>query len=136
MYLDFKFSDSQKRNNLVAEATLNLYIFREKNAMRTSSDSIQFIDVEISIVPDKSSHRRLNETFKNLSVPRSKEKGDYIELNITSLVSGWFQSTEKSHGIYLRILDSTTQEQISHRIVSLDANHFPTVRFKFILVFY
>lgn len=136
MYLDFKFSESQKRNNLVTEATLNLYIFREKNTLRTAStstsaaDSIQFIDVEISIVPDntKSSHKRLNETIKNISVPKSKERGDYIQLNVTSIVSGWFQSEEKSHGIYLRILDSATQEPISHKIVSLDANHFLTVR--------
>lgn len=124
----FKFSESQKRNNLVAEATLNLYIF--ENALSSSAAAaVQLIDVEILIVTmAKSRDHKIYETFKNITVPKNKGKGDYIQLNVTSLVSEWFQNKDKSNGIQLRILDTKTQETLSHKIVALDANHFSTVR--------
>jgi hypothetical protein len=124
-HLIYQFTDSQKSNNLVAVATLNLYIYSK---ISLKSLDLKTVDIEIATVLKSSPHKRTFNTFRNISIPENQESG-YFQFNITELVSEWFSSRDESHAIVLKITDSSTGESLPHKIVSLDIENFETVSF-------
>lgn len=116
-------------NNLVALATLNIFV-HSKNYLKSTDSQVatnfQFIDIEIAKVLQRSPHKRIFETFQNVSISDSMN-GEYIQFNITELVAEWFSSHETSHVMALKITDSKTGETLPHKILSLESENFTTV---------
>lgn len=122
-HLVFQFTDSQKTNNLVALATLNIFV-NSRNYLKLPKN-IQLIDIEIAKVLSSSLHKRIFNTFRNISV--SDVDGQYVQFNITEVVGDWFTSHDESHSLAIKVKDSKTGENLPHRVVSLETDNFETV---------
>jgi hypothetical protein len=122
-HLIYQFTESQKANNLVAVATLNLYIYSK---ISLKSLDLKTVDIEIATVLKSSSHKRTFNTFRNITIPENQESR-YFQFNITELVSEWFSSRDESHAIVLKVTDSSTGDSLPHKIISLDIENFETV---------
>ena len=122
-HLVFQFTDSQKTNNLVALATLNIFV-NSRNYLKLPKN-IQLIDIEIAKVLSSSLHKRIFNTFRNISV--SDVDGQYVQFNITEVVGDWFTSRDESHSLAIKVKDSKTGENLPHRVVSLETDNFETV---------
>lgn len=131
MKFEFSFPKAQKVNNLVEQATLNLYIFNEKTlkSLKANLRNVQSINIEISIPSMNSSRKEIYDVHRDIQIPSDvgDADGKYIGLNITKLVRSWFESHESKHEIYLRIINSQNKEPLSHKIVALDDTNLGTV---------
>lgn len=130
-HLVYQFTESQEMNNVVSQATLNIFVYSRKY-LRSSDlqlpKNFRLIDIEVAKVLQGSQHKMIFETFRNISIPDGGgSDGDYVQLNITDLVSEWFSSRETSHGLSVKIIASRTGAALPHKIVSLDAENFSTV---------
>lgn len=124
--LVFQFTESQKLNNFVSLATLNIFVHGKKSLKSSDTQNVQSIDIEIAKVLQRSPHKRVFETFHNISFPESSD-GDYLQFNITELVAEWFASDETSHVMAIKIVDSKTGEILPHKIISLESDNYVTV---------
>lgn len=113
------------------QATLHLFV--HSRAFLTASGiehppNLEMIDIEIAKVLKSNTHKIVFKTFVNVSVPMEGE-GRFVQLNITELVTEWFQHHEKSHGIVVKVTAPGTKTALSHRIVALNADDFIKVTF-------
>lgn len=129
-HLVYQFTESQEMNNVVSQATLNIFVY-SKNYLRSTDVQLQknarLIDIEIAKVLQGSQHKMIFETFRNISIPDGGNDGEYVQLNITDMVAEWFSSHETSHGLSVKIIASRTGAALPHKTVSLDAENFSTV---------
>lgn len=125
-HLVFQFTESQKNNNLIALATMNIFINSKSCFKSLDVKNIQTIDIEVAKVLKFSPHKRYFTTFRNISVPESRD-GKYFQFNITELVADWFSSRDESHTMVLEIKDSKTGDNLPHKIISFDTENFETV---------
>lgn len=129
-HLVYQFTESQKTNNVVAQATLNIFVY-SKRFLRSTDVQLpknipRLIDIEIAKVLQGSQHKLIFETFRNISIPDDGSDGDYVQVNITDLVAEWFSSHETSHGLSVKIIASRNGAALPHKIVSLDAENILT----------
>jgi TGF-beta propeptide len=124
--LVFQFTESQKVNNLVALATLNIFVHSKNYLKSIDAQNANNIDIEISKVLQKSPHKRIFEKFQNVTVPDSTD-GEFMQFNITKLVSEWFSSHEISHVMAIKIINSKTGDVLPHKVLSLETEKFATV---------
>lgn len=131
-HLVFQFTETQEMNNLVAQATLNLFV-HSRNYLKSTdlqlSKNLRHIDIEVSKVLQGSQHKMIFETFRNLSLPDGVNDGEFLQLNITEMVAEWFLSHEKSHGMAVKLLDSHSGVALPHKIASFDIDNFTTVSY-------
>lgn len=129
-HLFFQFTESEEMNNVVAQATLNIFV-HSKRYLKVSDfqlpKNLRLIDIEIANILKGSQHKIIFKTFRNISLPETGSDGEYVQLNITEMVGEWFQSLEKSHGMAIKIFASKTGATLPHKIMSLDADDFKTV---------
>lgn len=129
-HLVFTFTEAQEMNNIVIQATLNLFV-HSKRYLRTNDvqvpKNLQLIDIEIAKVLQGSQHKKIFETFRNISIPDGENDGEFVQLNITDMVSDWFLSHETSHGMAVKIVATRTGSNLPHRVVSIDADDIATV---------
>lgn len=135
-HMIFQFTESQEMNNIVSQATLNLFLHSRKY-LRSLTDSqipknLRCVDIEIARILQGSQHKLIFETFRNISVPDDGNDGDYVQLNVTDLVAEWFSSQETSHSLSVKIIECKSGTTMPHKIVGLDVESFATVSNVFI----
>lgn len=122
-------------NNLVAQAFLNVFV-HSKKYLKSSDlqipNNLRFIDIEVAKVLQGSQHKMVFEIFRNISLPDDGSDGEFIQLNVTEMVAGWFISQEASHGMAIKILVSKTGYALPHKVVSLDIEDLVTVSYEII----
>jgi hypothetical protein len=121
--LYFQFLENQETNNLVAQATLYLYVHSDKwwRSSKHSPKNIKMIDIEISKVLN-GPYKEIVEVFRNITIPDINENGHYIQLNITNMVGEWFANHNMTHGMAVKVTTSngTISSHSLQKIVSLD----------------
>lgn len=130
-HMIFQFTESQEMNNIVSQATLNLFLHSRKY-LRSLPDlqipkNLRCLDIEIARILQGSQHKLIFETFHNISVPDGGNDGDYVQLNITDLVAEWFSSHETSHSLSVKIIECKSGATMPHKIIGLDVESFTTV---------
>lgn len=122
-HLIFTFTENQKTNNAVLQATLHIFVHSRKFLLANSIEhpqNLKFIDIEIAQILKGAKHTRIFEVFRNISVPEG-EDGRYVQLNVTGLITEWFRTHESSYGIVIKVLSSNNKvAQLPHRIVNLN----------------
>ena len=128
-YLKFTFDENQENNNAVVHASLNIFLNSRKylNSKNIPND-LTGIDIEIHQTLETGRHTALFEVYPNYSIPETDD-GQYMELNVTTLVSKWFHSHNTTHGIVIKIKSTADGSALSHNFVSLDAGNFLKVSF-------
>ncbi|CRL08163.1 CLUMA_CG020966, isoform A [Clunio marinus] len=128
-HLIFQFTESQELNNAVIYATLNLFIHSETYLKSNNihvPQGIQFLDIEVANILQGLQHKKIYNTYQNISIPKGDTNGAFIQLNITNLVSEWFLSQKTTHGIALKIMFSKTGLVLPHKVISLDSGNYST----------
>lgn len=128
-HLIFTFTENQKTNNAVLQATLHIFVHSRKFLLANSIEhpqNLKFIDIEIAQILKGAKHTRLFDAFRNISLPEGDD-GHYVELNVTALVTEWFHNHESSHGIVIKILSSQNGVQLPHRVVNLNLDDLSKV---------
>ena len=123
-HLIFAFTENQESNNAVLQATLHLFVHSRKYLIANEIEhppNLKFIDIEIAKILKGAQHKMIFDVFHNISIPESGD-GRYVQLNITDLVTEWFHNHDTSHGIVVKILSPRTGAQLSHQIVTLNAD--------------
>ena len=123
-HLIFAFTENQESNNAVLQATLHLFVHSWKYLIANEIEhppNLKFIDIEIAKILKGAQHKMIFDVFHNISIPESGD-GRYVQLNITDLVTEWFHNHDTSHGIVVKILSPRTGAQLSHQIVTLNAD--------------
>ncbi|XP_070504724.1 growth/differentiation factor 8 [Chironomus tepperi] len=122
-YLKFTFDESQENNNAVVHASLNIFLNSRKflNSKNIPND-LTAIDIEIHQTLETGRHTALFEVFPNYTIPETGD-GQYLQLNVTTLVSKWFHSHNTTHGIVIKVKSSVDGSALSHNFVSLDGGN-------------
>lgn len=135
-HLIFTFTENQKTNNAVLQATLHIFVHSRKFLLANSIEhpqNLKFIDIEIAQILKGAKHTRIFDAFRNVSLHEDGE-GHYIELNVTSLVTEWFHSNEQSHGIVVKIFSSHDGSSLPHRVVNLNLEDLNKVSWNFFIL--
>lgn len=110
-------------------ASLNIFLNSRKflNSKNIPND-LTGIDIEIHQTLETGRHTALFEVFPNFTIPEMGD-GQYVQLNVTTLVSKWFHSHNTTHGIVIKIKSSVDGSALSHNVVSLDGGNNLKVSF-------
>lgn len=110
-------------------ASLNIFLNSRKflNSKNIPND-LAGIDIEIHQTLETGRHTALFEVYPNFTIPETGD-GQYVQLNVTTLVSKWFHSHNTTHGIVIKIKSSLDESILSHNFVSLDGGNNLKVSF-------
>jgi hypothetical protein len=129
-HLAFSFGESQESNNMVVQASLNLFVHSRKyllaNNVRDAAN-LKSINVEVAEILSGEKHKWTFGVFENITVPEYGE-GVYVQLNVTELIDKWFHHHENTHGLNVKVTSGADGSKVPNKVVVLDAEDLIKVR--------